>query len=365
MITLLYRDYREPGGVSKFDDAILRVAREQRIRIACPYLDLGYLQRILNVCASWQLLTDLEAWLRSQGRKERRRILHFLEQNEERVRHLVDLHAKVVIGSGKAVIGSANLTEQGIQRRLEVGVLLEDEERTHELVRWFDAHWGKARKVDRELRRAARALLQEPVTAEVVSRRLDGRIRMRPARLLPLGPAPDEEDLLVERLRSWGNRSRAQSYLDLAGVLLEQLKIRNDDPRLTMSLRKKKSPTVLLPISVNRRYVLAGEKDGAILLILGRDSYRKLRHRVARAFSFDAHAKEPTSAVPCLVRVRAPKEARKPLSLLDGWLRAARRELERGKKSPYRRHHSPAYYRAVRDLGYRRKLLDRAFGGSS
>ncbi len=54
------------GGVSPFDTAIMEIATGRDVRIACPFLGVKYLQRVIDRASSWRLLTDVEAWLASQ-----------------------------------------------------------------------------------------------------------------------------------------------------------------------------------------------------------------------------------------------------------------------------------------------------------
>ena len=57
-----------PGTVSPFDCAILSIAPGEHLCLACPYINLGYLHRIIRPSTSWQLLTDVDEWLPSQDR---------------------------------------------------------------------------------------------------------------------------------------------------------------------------------------------------------------------------------------------------------------------------------------------------------
>jgi phosphatidylserine/phosphatidylglycerophosphate/cardiolipin synthase-like enzyme len=144
-IELVY--HRETDAASPFDACAIGIARGADLRIACPYLTLGYLRRLVGVSASWRLLTEIEEWLRSLGHRERTDACGFIAENESRVRHLAGLHAKVLIGSRGALVGSANFTTSGIQRRTEMAVFVQDESSRQELVKWFDAEWERGSHV--------------------------------------------------------------------------------------------------------------------------------------------------------------------------------------------------------------------------
>ncbi len=144
-VELVY--HREGDATSPFDARAIGIARNADLRIACPYLTLDYLRRLIGVSASWRLLTEIEEWLASLGRDERRSARDFIVENERQIRHAAGLHAKVLIGARGALIGSANFTTSGIQRRTEMAVFVDDEPNQLELVNWFDAQWNQAKHI--------------------------------------------------------------------------------------------------------------------------------------------------------------------------------------------------------------------------
>ncbi|QDU21697.1 phospholipase D-like domain-containing protein [Urbifossiella limnaea] len=166
-VKLLY--HKLDGAVSPFDKAVESISAQTPLRITCPYLSLGYLQGMLRT-PDWQLLTDVEEWLRTQSSLQRERIVAFLRANRPRVRHYPRLHAKVVIGSSSAMLGSANLTDAGIRQRVEVSILFTSEPEVEELIEWFDATWKQAPPLDKEqmrrIVRFANSLPTQPVVVE-------------------------------------------------------------------------------------------------------------------------------------------------------------------------------------------------------
>jgi hypothetical protein len=193
-VRLLYHDPDCPGGVSPFDEAIFRIARADIVCLACPYIGLGYLQRVLRLTRSWRLLTDVEEWLRSQDRMQRQRVYEFLVRNRFMVKHSPRLHAKVVIGSCSAMLGSANFTDAGIRRRTEVGVYLADQPRVRELSEWFEIQWQRAYELDKvRLKRIAafmKSLPKRPVVEETPSLVVSPPPSTQPAGLVQLPGAP-------------------------------------------------------------------------------------------------------------------------------------------------------------------------------
>lgn len=79
-VELIYHtDESWSGGLSPFDEAILASVTNENICIACPYLSLNYLKRITGQSRSWRVITDAGAWLASQNRTNRLKILRFVE----------------------------------------------------------------------------------------------------------------------------------------------------------------------------------------------------------------------------------------------------------------------------------------------
>jgi hypothetical protein len=141
-VTLKYHQPGEPPGtVSPIDEAIDQMVRGQQVDIACPYLGLAYLKRVIKLASSWRLLTDVDQWIISQAQNSRRKIYDFITPHSERVRHYPDLHAKVIIAQEKALVGSANFTLKGIAGRIEMCALFEKTSEVAELRDWFDRLW--------------------------------------------------------------------------------------------------------------------------------------------------------------------------------------------------------------------------------
>ncbi|HXD85538.1 MAG TPA: phospholipase D-like domain-containing protein [Urbifossiella sp.] len=218
-IELLYHDPNEPGGVSRFDTALLAIARSGNLSLACPYIGLTYLQRMIYQSGSWRLLTDLQEWIRSQSQVQRDRIRHLLGQNRDKIRNVPGLHAKVALGSSMALLGSANFTNEGIRRRTEVAIRIENEPQVDELAKWFECLWDRAYQLtDTRLRRVAAyvaRLRPEPVSDNPSPAEIDSPISSSYASLSPLVTAQlqgqitaAEEDYYVnygygENWREW------------------------------------------------------------------------------------------------------------------------------------------------------------------
>lgn len=136
------------GGVSPFDEAVIDTVTDGDVSIACPYFTLSYLKRITGLSKSWRVITDVEEWLALRGPNTRSTIQDFIAHHTDKIRHVSGLHSKAVIGSERALIGSANLTNAGILRRREISVLFEKEPQVLELQEWFDHLWSESTPID-------------------------------------------------------------------------------------------------------------------------------------------------------------------------------------------------------------------------
>lgn len=143
MSTLLYHPPDNPVEESPFDRAILELAIGNNVKIVSPYISLGYLERIIGVSQSWRLISDVLEWLSATPSRERDAVFRFLERHEGLIHHYPAIHAKVVISPAAAYTGSANLTNTGVLRRTEFGVLLREKAQIDEIHQWFTALWAQ------------------------------------------------------------------------------------------------------------------------------------------------------------------------------------------------------------------------------
>lgn len=143
MSTLLYHPPDNPVEESPFDRAILELAKGRDVKIVSPYISLSYLERIIGVSQSWRLISDVLEWLSATPSRERNAVYEFLKCHEGLVHHYPAIHAKTVISQAAAYTGSANLTDAGVLRRTEFGVVLREKAQIDEIHRWFAALWAQ------------------------------------------------------------------------------------------------------------------------------------------------------------------------------------------------------------------------------
>lgn len=179
------------GGISPFDAAVMGMVAGQELMIACPYLGLDYLVRMTQPAVGWRLLTDLVEWLLSQTPATRARVVDFVAAHPGAVRHCAELHAKVLVAGSKAMLGSANFTERGILKRVEVSVLVDEPDRVGELKAWFNSVWDHSSPVSETDLRSW--LSTAPPREQTPVSPLPGKFPRVRAKFAALEPACDPE----------------------------------------------------------------------------------------------------------------------------------------------------------------------------
>lgn len=293
------------GGISPFDEVIRQITQRENVRLACPYLSVGYLKRIAENCASWRVLTDVEEWLASCSLNGRREIQDFIAEHSERVHHYKDLHAKIIVAGDNALVGSANFTEKGITRRIEVSVLFGREEQARELREWFDTLWLQTTPVDIvEMQAYISALpdvhVERPRTSLTSNApKVKARMLATSERQNILSENGDAHKRLVECVKFAPSREWINDYFELLRGLISFTGLSNDDPRLVLSIPKDK----VLPVTINRRYVLAAYPHGNTMFIFGSQLARipELINRSNRYGQFNPFSGETEEDTPYLI----------------------------------------------------------------
>jgi phosphatidylserine/phosphatidylglycerophosphate/cardiolipin synthase-like enzyme len=142
---LIYHNLDDSDQYSPFDSELVTLANEQNLCLVSPYIGLSYLKRLTENSKSWRLITDFEAWIISYPNKNQRlEICDFINDHFDNVKHISDIHAKVLVTDNSAFLGSANFTENGILVRTEMSVSFSEQEKVEELKSWFQSLWTVA-----------------------------------------------------------------------------------------------------------------------------------------------------------------------------------------------------------------------------
>jgi hypothetical protein len=246
---LLYHPPFGARGVSVFDEAALEVVAGQHVKIVCPFIGLDYFSRLIAQSRSWCLLTDPVQWLASQSRRQRSGIVDFIADNCRSIKSISAVHAKVIIGGGRVMFGSANLTSRGICERVEFGVVVDDRALFDECMQWFDSLWSAAEAVDVEECREVLDVLPEPVkhvqygkkptvSVRAALKNIDVRMPAGQHGVIPNTSVEvsAEHDVLLARVKRLTSvRAEAKIMLDCLAEALAVSGLSCDDRRLYVS----------------------------------------------------------------------------------------------------------------------------------
>lgn len=367
-IKLIYHDKESSmGGISPFDKTIAEIVKNKNVCIVCPYIGIDYFDRITQLANTWRLVTDVEAWVISHNPKARQNIKNFITKNHSNIHHYKDIHAKVIVTDNKAFIGSSNFTVKGITGRVEMSVLIEEKEQVGELQKWFYDLWTESVSVyPQELDRYVSSILSLPSPdLNKPETSLTSNAPAIKANLVDIGSTDikvaniiknnqESHKRLIECIKLTLNRNWIDDYFDMAKELIEFTGLTVDDPRLVMSITDRN-----IPITINQRYVLNPKYKSGFGLIMPLD-YDSQNHDADGVLYEEYFSKNKIHEAQWIVFERKNKIEFSE-RIKNYWKQAVLVELERGKKSGFKKFHEPVVYEAVMNLSYRTKLLDEAF----
>jgi hypothetical protein len=390
MVELIYHNPVDRSGISPFDRVIRDITEDEEVLIACPYIAPEYLEDVTEQTDDWFLLTDVGDWLSIHGRRNREAIHEFLVEKRDRVRHVEDLHAKVVIGDDRALIGSANFTTKGLTDRTEMSVLLDEEDTIEELTEWFETVWSIYNRPETErVQEYIETTFSTPSPAQTSSSVAFSSGASPGRASLGTTKQDDTEDTefeeSYEKFVEWVSKAYTPQwidrYFDLLNDLISITGLSNDDPRLVTSLPQDGR----IPVSINNRYVLVAMRPAGSAthgryrddyeervqeyskwattgFILGpdTDNIEELIEMADFYFPFKTHS-EGDGEPPYYVEYVGDPDRMIDRDFKEAWLNAATNQIERAEGSPFKQYHEPVVYRAARDGEYRKKIIREAF----
>lgn len=389
---LLLHDYQLPGQVSPFADALTKVAQTGQLFVACPFIGLNVLDNALARIDRFKIVTDLEAWLTIvPGAQARFTLIEWWKARRHAVRHQSMLHAKVFIGRGVAVVGSANCTDTGFSRRVEAGVFIDEAPAVAELTAWFERTWQMATELDdaslvATIAAAPAAPVAQPSSAARTTLlanpppRVGPRPQARRAAsetLLPITTEDGDPGLDVATatrvagcLRHYCDRAWAVAYFDWLGNLIRAVSMAEGNPQLTTTLVDHDRR---IGVNINNRSSLAWDKravaDRRAVYYLLPSAYAetlaaRVPQRVDRICRLHAYRGEQTP--PVLLIADFPPPADFGPEFRDTLFGAARAEIARARlHSPQGgRRHVPLLFNMALDRSLCDEVLDLAFSAS-
>lgn len=358
---LIYHNTDDKEQYSPFDSELVTMSNGQNLCLVSPYIGLSYLKRLTKLSISWRLITDFEAWIISHpNKKERLKIYDFINDHFDKIKHISDIHAKVMLTDNSAFIGSANFTTKGILERTEMSVSFSEQEKVEELKNWFQSLWAGA--FDFTQKQLLDFVKQnENIYPQPNINRLKSPFskQKRKSNLVPLDTfLKTEKDYEAELIKAIKKTKKDKTwlnkYFDLVREILTDLDIDENSPKITMSVTND----LKMPISFGQRYIICPRhRRDAIGLILPLE-FRDITGDYPTAvinekYFFDKKKNQEALWIDFESDIIFSDDK----FLFAQWKNSAETELKRTMVSGFRRAHNPFYYKAVMDLNYREKIL--------
>lgn len=363
--------YHKDGIVtSPFDVAITNVIKDNDISVICPYIGINYFNRITSIAKSWKLITDVEEWILSyHDEKSRLEIINFIKENKDRIHHIRNVHAKVILTGYQAILGSANFTYNGIRSKIEISILIQDEILNSELYEWFGSIWEKSKNISvEELEKYYNSIktiyqnnprsdkncsLSSPksIRTKLVNLGLDNLI-------ISINENNQEvEERLIKILKYYPNKEWIERYFDLVKTMIDRFEIKNDDGRISMVIPKSGRR---LPVNVGQRWVIRPYVNGEIGMIMPLE-YNEIHFEKDGANEKSGYFYTNKKQVARWIHFDRKDGLILSNQIAKYWLDAVDSELKRTKISGRRFAHQSLFFELVTNLKYRKEILNKAF----
>jgi len=356
---LIYHSIDNSNDVSPFDKEIIQIVNNQNIYVVSPYISLEYLKKITSLSKSWKLITDFNEWILShKNQKQREDIFEFIRKNKKSIKHIDNIHAKVIITNTLGLIGSANFTDMGIRIRDEMAVSISEKEIIEELQSWFYSLWSNA--IDYSIKEVNNFINQNKNLNTLVISKIEfksNQKNLRNTNYYLINRIENIKELeLIETIRYMNkNRDWINKYLDIIKELFLELNIQEDSLKISMSTSNR----LRMPISVGQRYVIRppyrNEDKLGLILPLEFEEYisNYPNADIDDKFFFKNKTKNAH-----WIRFDSNIIFSNDVLLFDFWKESVKKELFKSKKTGFYRSHNPYYYKIVMDLEYRNKILN-------
>ncbi len=358
---LIYHNIQGTEEYSPFDKELVELSKNQDLLLVSPYIGLSYLKRLINISKSWKLISDFQEWIISHpNKKQRLEICDFIVKHSDKIRHVPDIHAKVLITENFGFLGSANFTENGIQKKTEMSVSFSEKEKVEELRNWFQSVWINSEDFsEKEITEFINKNENINPKPKIKSFKSTKKNIKRKSALVPIETYfkidNDYEQELIKAIRKtkqtkeWLNR-----YFDLVKEIFEEFNIGEDSPKITMSV----TSGLKMPISIGQRYVIRPKDSGNTIGLILPLEFRDILTDYAGAKITEGYFYTNKVQQALWVQFDSDIIFSKDQVLFENWRKAIRHEIERTEVSGFRKSHNPFYYKAVMDLKYREMILN-------
>ncbi|WP_434480129.1 phospholipase D-like domain-containing protein [Gemmatimonas sp.] len=314
-------------------DALAQVCDGGHVHLVAPYISPARLEAVITQSDRVSVITDLTECFRALSAPDRNALVKLIADREGAFRHLPNVHAKVVFSRSRMLVGSANLTNMGLETRDELGVLFHEATQLAEARVWFKALWDRGAPVDADSLRAWVASL--PVYQPIDLPEFEKRVGKKKVTVAPAQTPPREAKELDAVLRLAPSRAILQRYLGIINWAYGELGVPEDDPRLVVSIPK----TNHIYLSINNRWVLQHSDDFSVIgILLPSATASRLARRKEHVSTWQFDERRDGEVPPCLFRTRGYDLLNEP-QVLTEFAKAMRTELQYGRRASNRRFH--------------------------
>jgi len=365
--------YHKDGiSTSPFDLTITNIVRNNNIFVICPYIGIEYFNRIISLANSWKLITDVEEWILSQNdNKNRLMIIDFIKENNINIHHIKNVHAKVMLTNKQALIGSANFTDSGIRKKIEISILIQEKKYITELNKWFDNIWDNCKDVSHEelvkfynsikttYRKKIVSDQKYSLSSPKVFKKNLVDLNLDNAKTNIKGDDHKVEERLIKILKYYPNKKWIEDYLNVVKMMLDTLQIHNDDIRLSMVIPKNGKR---LPVNIGQRWIIRPYVDGKIGMIMPLDYKESDFEKKDGVIKEDAdYFYINKREIARWLHFDRKYEVKFSSQIIKFWLIAINNELQRTKKSGRRFAHQTLFFELVTNYSYREAILNKSF----
>lgn len=348
MTKLIYHKVENRYDTSPFDIAITELVSGKSIKIACPYISIYYLEKLIRLSNDWKLITDINEWINSISTESQiQNVIKFISLHKLKIRHFPTLHAKTIITDDKIFLGSSNFTDNGIFRKNELSVVISDQKNVNEINNWFESWWLVSDSVQSEMLISTFEKIQKPLkpTKQTKLPSKSPRIITKTASLntkfYTTENLPITETEISNYLNKWGNLNWEFDFFKLLKVVIEMIPLKKESERLVVSLTKDKQIT----LQINNRIILKSHTEReqySIGFILPLEFEKRLKaydniHKV----EYFTDRKVNKSM---LVRFIYQDLSKIDREIILMWKSAINEELNRSYTSPYKKYHQDIIY---------------------
>ena len=157
------------------------------------------------------------------------------------------------------------------------------------------------------------------------------------------------DEPLLAHIGKLGNIAWINQYYDLVNRLLDDLNIKHDNPRLSLSDTKEGK----LPLILGQRYILQPLKNERIMCIVPANFKLKDIEGVDYDWFFSRESTRDAK----WIEVSFPIGGELPPRLYESILKVCKTVLKKTTKSGFRKYHSDLLYGFITDIGLRRDVL--------